>query len=148
VQGNGEVEGFDGFGQREVEVQAAAMARADQQSADETNGFKGGADFSDRLGMAIGTVDINVYKSIQGMAVEANADQDLWILPPLPQRSRFEGIGGDGAPLGFLARDGGGGFKEIPGLLTKEVVKLLTQDGNRGSGRHGTQPRVLLRWVR
>ena len=79
------------------------MAGADQQGADNADGFEGGAELGDRFGVAIGALGIDVEEGVAGLGVETDADQFVGVLPLGPQHTGAQGIVGDGAPLGFIA---------------------------------------------
>ena len=134
-KGNGQVEGFDGFRQRDIQVQAVTVAGTQQQCAGNADGFETGAELGDRFGVAVATPEIDVDEGVVGFAFAADANQGVGVLPALPEDARPEFVLFSRAPLRFLAWFRGGGFEEVPQVTPEDFVQALTERVSRESFR-------------
>ena len=129
-EGESEAIAGDTLFQGEVEVQATAMAGAEDENAAEADTFEDAEDLVEAIWVLVGVVgagDVNVYHAVASLFAEADTNQLIGVLPLLPEVPGFKGVAGFGLPLWLLSIWRLGGVDELP-AVGEEVTQALTEE--------------------
>jgi hypothetical protein len=137
LEGDRQVEGIHRFWQGDIEMQAPVPARAGQKGAGNADGLQGGTDLGDAVGGAIVAAGIDIEQAVDSFSAEPHPNQDVGILPVVPQYAGAQCVLGIRRPGGF----GGGIIRQLgvdgaPQVAAKGFTQALAQgvSGEKGIG--------------